>query len=33
MTEPIYIMRLYAKEEIETEAEAFVKQRMDDMTD
>ena len=28
MTEPIYIMRLYAKEEIETEAEDFDKQRM-----
>ncbi|NLU53278.1 MAG: HD domain-containing protein [Clostridiaceae bacterium] len=33
MTEPIYIMRLYAKEEIEHEAEAFVKQRMKDMMD
>jgi len=33
MTEPIYIMRLYAKEEIEKEAEDFVKQRMKDMVD
>jgi len=33
MTEPIYIMRIYAKENIAKEAQNFVKQRMKDMSD
>lgn len=33
MTEPINIMRIYAKEDIANEAESFVKQRMRDMSD
>lgn len=33
MTEPINILRIYAREEVAIAARAFVKQRMKDMND